>query len=156
MILKELRISRHFSQEQLAQMSGLNVRTIQRIESGNNASLESLKCLAAALSVDISTLKQEEFTVDKNSENWKALPLLLKLWFVFNFLQVRPSRKSAVRIEVIGHVFGFLFCCVGLIDEAALSGGLMLLFIAYLYHFLKLQGDKYGVWYDNELSSQTK
>ncbi|MCJ8296196.1 helix-turn-helix transcriptional regulator [Colwellia sp.] len=34
MILKELRINRHFSQEQLAQMSGLNVRTIQRIESG--------------------------------------------------------------------------------------------------------------------------
>lgn len=156
MILKELRISRHFSQEQLAQMSGLNVRTIQRIESGNNASLESLKCLAAALDVDLSTLKQEKFTVDKNSENWKELPLLLKLWFVFNFLQIRPSRKSAVRIEVIGHVFGFLFCSVGLIDEAALSGGLMLLFIAYLYHFLKLQGDKYGIWYDSELSSKTK
>lgn len=34
MILKELRISRHFSQEQLAEMSGLNVRTIQRIEKG--------------------------------------------------------------------------------------------------------------------------
>ena len=49
MILKELRISHHLSQEQLAQMSGLNVRTIQRIESGKNASLESLKCLAAAL-----------------------------------------------------------------------------------------------------------
>ncbi|MCJ8274156.1 MAG: helix-turn-helix domain-containing protein, partial [Psychrosphaera sp.] len=34
MILKELRISQLLSQEQLAQMSGLNVRTIQRIESG--------------------------------------------------------------------------------------------------------------------------
>ena len=31
MILKELRISRHISQEQLAHMSGLNVWTIQRI-----------------------------------------------------------------------------------------------------------------------------
>ncbi len=49
MILKELRISRHLSQEQLAQISGLNVRTIQRIESGKNTSLESLKCLASAL-----------------------------------------------------------------------------------------------------------
>jgi dihydrofolate reductase len=46
MILKQLRLSRHLSQEQLAQMSGLNVRTIQRIESGHSASVESLKCLA--------------------------------------------------------------------------------------------------------------
>jgi len=69
MILKELRISRHFSQEQLAQMSGLNVRTIQRIESGKNASIESLKCLAAALNVDLSTLNQENFMIDKSSDN---------------------------------------------------------------------------------------
>ena len=34
MILKQLRLSRLLSQEQLTQMSGLNVRTIQRIESG--------------------------------------------------------------------------------------------------------------------------
>ena len=42
MILKQLRLSRHLSQEQLATMSGLNVRTIQRIESGHKASVESL------------------------------------------------------------------------------------------------------------------
>ncbi len=53
MILKALRLSRHLSQKQLAQMSGLNVRTIQRIESGQKASLESLKCLTATLEVDI-------------------------------------------------------------------------------------------------------
>jgi len=93
MILKELRISRYLSQEQLAQMSGLNVRTIQRIESGNNASTESMKCLAAALNVDMSTLNQEIFMIDKKLVNWKKLPLILKCWFVFNFLQTRPSRK---------------------------------------------------------------
>jgi transcriptional regulator with XRE-family HTH domain len=85
MILKELRISHHLSQEQLAQISGLNVRTIQRIESGHNASFESLKCLAAALEVDVSTLNQEKFMMDKKSDNWKALPFILKCWFVFNF-----------------------------------------------------------------------
>lgn len=150
MIIKELRISRHLSQEQLAQISGLNVRTIQRIESGNNASLESLKCLAAAFEVDLSTLNQEKLTIDKSSDNWKALPFLLKCWFLFNFLQVRPSRKSALRIEVIGHTSGFLFCCLGLINEAALVGGLIMLSTAYLYHWLVLQGDMYGIWYDHE------
>ena len=55
MILKQLRLSRHLAQAQLATMSGLNVRTIQRIESGANASTESMKCLAAALDVDVTT-----------------------------------------------------------------------------------------------------
>jgi len=150
MILKELRISKHLSQEQLAQMSGLNVRTIQRIESGSNASVESLKCLAAVLEVDVSTLNQEKLMIDKTSDNWKTLPLLLKCWFVFNFLQTRPSRKSASRVETIGHISGFMFCCLGLINEAALVGGLLMLVTAYLYHWLKWQGDKYGIWYDTE------
>jgi transcriptional regulator with XRE-family HTH domain len=150
MILKEQRISRHLSQEQLAQMSGLNVRTIQRIESGHNASLESLKCLAAALDIDVSTLNQEKFMIDKKSDNWKNLPFLLKCWFMFNFLQTRPNRKLASRIEVIGHVSGFSFCCLGIISEAALVGGLFMLATAYLYHWLKWQGDKYGIWYDHD------
>jgi transcriptional regulator with XRE-family HTH domain len=150
MILKELRISHHLSQEQLAQMSGLNVRTIQRIESGKNASVESLKCLAAVLEVDVSTLNQEKFIMDKKSDNWKALPFILKCWFVFNFLQTRPSRQSATRIEVVGHISGFIFCCLGLVNEAALVGGLLMLSTAYLYHWLKYQGDKYGIWYEDE------
>lgn len=54
MIPKQLRFGRHLSQEKLAQMSGLNVRTIQRIESGHNVSIESLKCLASALEVDVA------------------------------------------------------------------------------------------------------
>ena len=148
MILKQLGLSRHLSQEQLADMSGLNVRTIQRIESGKNASVESLKCLASALNVDIATLNQEKFNVDKNSNNWQQLPWLLKLWFVFNFLQTRPTRKSAVRIEIISHSSGFLFCCLGLVSEPALAGGVIMLAIAYLFWLLKYHGDKYGIWYD--------
>ena len=150
MILKELRISQYLSQEQLAHMSGLNVRTIQRIESGHNASVESLKCIAAALDVDVSTLNQETFMIDKKSDNWCKLPLLLKCWFVFNFLQTRPCRSSAARIEVISHISGFTFCCLGLVSEAALVGGLLMFATAYLYHWLKYQGDKYGIWYDKK------
>ena len=110
MILKQLRISKRLSQEQLAQMSGLNVRTIQRLESGANASLESKKCLAAALNVNIDALEQENTSMDKQSENWKNLPLILKIWFTFNFLQMRPVRHTAKRMEIFGHTFGFFFC----------------------------------------------
>ena len=148
MILKQLRLSRHFSQEQLADMSGLSVRTIQRIESGQNASVESLKCLASALEVDISTLKQDTFTMNKSSDNWKQLPFVLKFWFTTNFFQNKPTRKSALRVEILSHFAGFLACCVGLINEAALVGGLMLLLNGYFTRLLLWQGDKYGIWFD--------
>lgn len=155
MILKELRLSRHISQEQLAQMSGLNVRTIQRIESGHNASFESLKCLAAALDVDVTTLNQETFMIDKNTANWQKLPLFLKIWFVLNFLQIRPARSTADRVEKISHIFGFLFCCIGFVSEAALAGGIIMLATAYLFFMLKWQGDKYGIWYDPDAATGT-
>jgi transcriptional regulator with XRE-family HTH domain len=148
MILKQLRISRHLSQEQLAQMSGLNVRTIQRIESGHKASVESLKCLAAVLEVDIPTLNQEKFMIDKTTDNWQRLPFYLKSWFFLNFLDVLPSRKVARRIEMTSHVTGFLFCLLGVVSEPALAGGLIMLANAYLFYFLGWQGDKYGIWYE--------
>ncbi len=129
-------------------MSGLNVRTIQRIESGHKASVESLKCLAAVFEVDIPTLNQETFMIDKNTSNWQSLPLWLKCWFFFNFLDIRPARNVAKRIEIVSHVTGFLFCLMGFYSEAALAGGLMMLATAYLFYLLAWQGDKYGIWYE--------
>lgn len=150
MILKELRISRQLSQEQLALMSGLNVRTIQRIESGHNASLESLKCLAAVLEVDVSTLNQEKFMIDKNSDRWQNLPVWLKWWFFVNYCSFRPSRRATTRIIFVSHATGFLLCLLGLVLEGALRGGICMLSIAYFSHFLAWQGDSYGVWYDGD------
>ena len=60
MIVRKLRLQRGWSQEQLAEMSGLSTRTIQRIERGQKAGLESLKSLAAVFEVQVSDLKQED------------------------------------------------------------------------------------------------
>lgn len=59
MIVRKLRLDRGWSQDQLAQFSGLNIRTIQRIESGHKAGLESLKALAAVFEIDINQLQPE-------------------------------------------------------------------------------------------------
>jgi len=58
MQVKSLRIQHDWSQEQLAHMSGLSVRTIQRIEKGENIGLESLKSLAAVFEVNVNDLKE--------------------------------------------------------------------------------------------------
>ena len=155
MILKQMRIGRHLSQEQLAQMSGLNVRTIQRIESGHKASMESLKCLASVLEVDIDTLNREAYMMDKDTAGWQDLPYWLRGWFFLNFLSIRTTRSVATRIQIVSHVFGFLFCALGLVSEPALVGGLIMLANGYLFTLLTWQGDKYGIWYDDHESATT-
>lgn len=59
MLVQKLRLKRGWSQQQLAEASGLSVRTIQRIEAGFPASTETLKSLAAVFEVDFSTLNPE-------------------------------------------------------------------------------------------------
>lgn len=59
MIIRKLRLQRGWSQDQLAELSGLSIRTIQRIERGQKPGLESLKSLAAVFETTVSELKQE-------------------------------------------------------------------------------------------------
>ena len=59
MIVRKLRLQRGWSQEQLAHLSGLSTRTIQRIERGQKAGLESLKSLAAVFEIEFSNLAPE-------------------------------------------------------------------------------------------------
>jgi len=56
MIVRKLRLKKGWSQDQLAQLSGISVRTIQRIERGQNVGLESMKSLAAVFEIDIADL----------------------------------------------------------------------------------------------------
>ncbi|WP_243921213.1 2TM domain-containing protein [Novosphingobium beihaiensis] len=59
MIVQQMRLKHGWSQQELADLSGLNVRTIQRIERGQQASLESFKALGAAFDVDFSELQEQ-------------------------------------------------------------------------------------------------
>jgi transcriptional regulator with XRE-family HTH domain len=54
--MKILRLNKRWSQEQLAHMSGLNVRTIQRVEKGKSVGLETLKSLAAVFEISTDEL----------------------------------------------------------------------------------------------------
>lgn len=49
--VRHLRERRAWSQEQLAEVAGINVRTVQRVEAGGSTSLETRMALAAALEV---------------------------------------------------------------------------------------------------------
>ncbi|MCP3908150.1 MAG: helix-turn-helix transcriptional regulator [Oceanicoccus sp.] len=55
-LIKKLRIERSWSQDQLSSVSGLSLRTIQRIENEGTCSLESKKALAAAFEINANKL----------------------------------------------------------------------------------------------------
>jgi transcriptional regulator with XRE-family HTH domain len=55
--IQKFRLRHGWSQEQLATLSGLSVRTIQRLERGNAASPETLKAVATVFEIDFSQLR---------------------------------------------------------------------------------------------------
>lgn len=67
-LVLEQRLRRSLSQDELSIISGLNIRTIQRIEREGVASLQSRKSLAAAFEIDIRDLDYEELATMKNYE----------------------------------------------------------------------------------------
>ncbi len=76
MIVRKLRLRNGWSQEQVAEMTGLSVRTIQRIERGQPASLESQKALAAVFEVDITTFQPPELKQPKPQEQQTQEPVM--------------------------------------------------------------------------------
>ncbi len=79
MNIRERRLEKGWSQEELARHSGLSTRTIQRIEGGQKAGLESLKCLAAVFETSISTLMQEQTMSDREHTDQSKQPMINKI-----------------------------------------------------------------------------
>ena len=148
MILKRLRENKMWSQEQLAIMAGLSMRTIQRIERGQSASVESLKSLASVLEVSISTLEQEIYMIDKTSEKWKALPLLFRLNFVGSEVAWLglSQRKYWVRGEQFAAIAGIVIFAMGLLHKDFYLAGIFLVLAAYAISLITKMGDKYTIW----------
>jgi len=136
-IVRRLRDKNGWSQEQLAEFSGLNVRTVQRVESGQKASLETLKCLASVFEVDLETLTEEITVIDKDTAEWKEQPW----WFRANMLGVK-TRTHVFAIEMVLLVAGI---ASWLISPNLFSTPLIFL-SAYATGWLVRYGDKHEVW----------
>ena len=65
--IQKLRLQHGWSQQQLADASGLSARTIQRLEAGAVPSVESLKSIAAVFEVDFQTLRENDMLSTPNT-----------------------------------------------------------------------------------------
>lgn len=137
MIVKKLRDKNGWSQEQLAEYSGLNVRTIQRVESGQKASIETLKCLASVFELDISKLTEEITVIDKEAEKWIKLPW----WFRVNMFGVNSRRHVQVtEFTLLTIAFGSWFLKPDIITTPSFF------LAAYLTSWIIRYGDKNDAW----------
>jgi transcriptional regulator with XRE-family HTH domain len=58
--IRILRIQRGWTQEQLAEIAGVSSRTVQRAESANCASFETVRAIAGAFEKDLGELLKSE------------------------------------------------------------------------------------------------
>lgn len=125
--VKDLRISKGWSQEQLSEVSGLSLRTIQRIENGVTISIESLNVLAKALGVNHNELviqdKQQPTTpleVIKNCfieyANFTGKASRYEYWWFLLFMVLVMSIAYLIHVrlnDIVTLIFLVPFLAVG-------------------------------------------
>lgn len=94
-LVLELRTAQSWSQDELALAAGLNLRTVQRIESHGTASLQSKKALASALDIDIHDLDVKEISKMKQYE-FKTLEIGTEEGFLAGLKKAKLPNFSAL------------------------------------------------------------
>jgi transcriptional regulator with XRE-family HTH domain len=141
------------SQERVAQMSGLSLRTVQRLEAGHRVSYASLRALAATFEIDVDLLERELYAVNRPTDEFVEIPRWVRLlsdrrWFGGRGL----SRRDVLIVEAFCAVCALgVFAGSFLITEAAKASGFRLIAIAplvgcYLTALSIRAMDKYKLW----------
>jgi len=113
--LKKNRESLNLTQQELSDKSGISIRTIQRIESGNEPKGQTLKKLAKTLGIkEIELLEKEETAIEINATlikiiNLSSLPFtiipaanfIIPLLIIFAKKQFNPLTKQIVSIQIL-------------------------------------------------------
>lgn len=105
-----IRKSKGLTQEKLAELSHLSVRTIQRLEAGDDSSLETLRLVANALNVSVTELF--ESVSDENKE--KEIDYLAKEQT--KQIEQRKSEKQIFNIKILS-IFILILLLAAFIDK---------------------------------------
>jgi transcriptional regulator with XRE-family HTH domain len=122
--IKRWREERHWSQEHLAELAGLGVRTIQRIENGEPASRETLTALAAAFNVEAMALcidpevEAAEIADRRSAEGARALQLSLIVHLVGYLMGMVVFAAISIGMGYFAMKWPALWWTVGLAGHA--------------------------------------
>lgn len=133
MNIKNIREQKHLTQEELAIESGISIRTIQRIESGQEPKGHTLKALAKALDLDLTTLNKKG-TENRNYSSIKiinlssafvlSIPLLnviLPLSIMYFGKQFNNTTKQILSLQILWTIVSSLIFFLASFLKNALS-----------------------------------
>ena len=90
------------SQERVAEMSGLSVRTVQRLEAGHRVGYASLRALAAAFKTEADLLEREFYAVSPSADEFIEIPRWVRLLRGrLSFAGPRLSRRDFLVVEAL-------------------------------------------------------
>lgn len=163
-LIKKLRAAKNWSQEQLSEACGLSLRTIQRLENGDNASIESVRALAAVFEIDPNELiiseKDSAMTpIDAMKQgllqfgDFTGTATRYEYWWFFLFVLLLTAISTVIHekaYQVVTLILIVPFLAVGTrrLRDAGYSGWWQLFFfvpfgqIVVLY-FLAQENDSY-------------
>lgn len=160
--LKRWRMEKHWSQEQLGEICGLNLRTIQRLESSGRGSVESVRALAAAFGVDPKELQSQDTQSSRTPldaiksgfiryADFSGFSSRYDYWWFFAFVMLTAGLATVVHekaYQVVGLIVIVPFLAAGTrrLNDAGQSGWWQLMYLVPIGAFL--------VWYMQTLASQ--
>lgn len=110
--VKALREMRPWTQEELATVAGTSARTIQRIERGEPASIDTLRALAEAFDVTIDVLRT-------SPEQWASVAEeLKKVEERYRIVRLEPIERASALTPLMGGMGCMLFDNVPLSNDA--------------------------------------
>lgn len=164
--VKRLRMEKHWSQEQLGEICGLNLRTIQRLETSGRASLETVRALAAAFDVEPQEL-QSEAVGEETSGTRRGIEAIrdgfllwsdftgrsnrFDYWCFFAFVMVTAGlatvlHEKAYQVVALIVIVPFLAAGTRRLNDAGQSGWWQLMYLVPVGAFL--------VWYFQVMDTQ--
>lgn len=156
MFLKLLRQDKGYSQERLAEISGLSLRTIQRVEAGHRVGYPSMRVLAATFEIDVDELERELYAMNTNNNEYRELPLSVRLMMGKGWYCAR--RQQNLNFErfclLVGGSF-FLLWVSSLYWSVNNHPGILAIAIVmalcgwYTSYVIRV-GDKYAAWPEGE------
>ena len=140
---------RAWSQEQLASVAGLSLRTVQRIEKNGSASFESLRSLAAVFELDVMALRIDATPTDPSPRPaWVTAMFFGSQWIDMSKRQHQRLEAAYVAIGLALSLLGLcgLFGVVVSSGESFLVGGFVFFTLAYVTTLNVRIGERYAVW----------
>lgn len=147
-----MREQRHLSQEKVAELSGLSLRTVQRLEAGHRVSYASLRALAKSFEINVDLLEQELYAMKNSADDFVEIPRWIRALNAWPFEGSRLSRKEVHAVEVLCIVMAVIVFAVSFLvtSEATANivraGAAVAFAAAYLVTVFVRILDSYNLW----------